>query len=48
MRLTEQELSSINGGAVKTAFGIIIAGALIFTMGVINGWKRPLTCGSGK
>lgn len=48
MRLTEQELSSINGGVAKTILGLAIAGAIIFTMGAVNGWKRPLTCGSGK
>ena len=48
MTLTTQELSDINGGVLKTASAIIICGVIIFAMGVASGWKRPLSCKSGK
>lgn len=48
MKLTQQELSMVNGGAIKSFAAVVIGGAIIFVMGVASGWKRPLTCKSGK
>ncbi len=48
MRITEQELKSINGGRASSVLGSIIGGVGIFVIGFISGWKRPLTCKSGK
>ena len=44
--LTNEELSNLNGGAVKIALSKILMGGGIatFIIGVINGYLRPLTC----
>lgn len=43
-KMKEEEMKSINGGAIK--LGIILAiGALAsFIAGIIDGYVRPLTC----
>ncbi|HIS18018.1 MAG TPA: class IIb bacteriocin, lactobin A/cerein 7B family [Candidatus Coprovivens excrementavium] len=48
--LTEKELNEVNGGAIKLSVGtfLIIGGILSFTIGLINGYLRPLTCSSTK
>ena len=41
--LTTQELKQINGGAIGTY--LLVAGIVIFIIGVIDGYVRPLKCG---
>ena len=50
MYLTNEELSNINGGAIKLAISkwIIVGGIATFIIGAINGYLRPLTCKSSK
>ena len=50
MTLTEQELSNIEGGGLLLGVGklIIIGGIATFIIGAVNGYLRPLTCGSDK
>lgn len=50
MYLTNNELSKINGGAIKLAASkwIIIGGVATFIIGFVNGLLRPLTCKASK
>ena len=46
MNLTKQELSNINGGAIKLALSkyLIGGGIATFIVGIVDGYLRPLTC----
>lgn len=46
--LTRQELSKVEGGGAGTAFalGCLFAGIIIFAIGVMDGYMRPLKCNS--
>lgn len=46
MQLTNEDLSNINGGAIKIAVTkwLIGGGIATFIIGVINGYLRPLAC----
>lgn len=48
--LTEKELSSIEGGVIKTSIGLVlgIGAAVSFAIGFLNGYLRPLSCSSKK
>lgn len=50
MYLTNQELSEVNGGAIRLAVSkwIIVGGIATFVIGIINGYLRPLTCKAKK
>ena len=44
MELTKSEMMNISGGAIS-AWGVAgIVGAVIFIIGVIDGYVRPLAC----
>ena len=42
--LNEQELISVNGGAIKLALLAAIAAGVVFLIGVVDGIVRPLKC----
>lgn len=42
--LTTEELLDINAGAVSWGLVAAIAGAVVFIIGVIDGYIRPLKC----
>ncbi len=42
--LSKQELLKINGGGISFGIGCLIVGAVIFLIGVIDGYLRPLKC----
>ena len=44
MLLTKEELLDINGGAISWTLFSSIAGAIIFLVGVVDGYLRPLKC----
>lgn len=45
MKQIEQErLTTINGGAAKLGIGLAIAAGVVFLIGVIDGFFRPLRC----
>ncbi len=48
--LTKEELNETKGGAriSALAIGVIIFGVVSFITGIVNGYQRPLTCGSSK
>lgn len=42
--LTKDELYAINGGSVSLSTGLLIVAGVIFLIGVIDGYVRPLQC----
>lgn len=48
--LTEKELCSVEGGAIKTGIGLAlgIGAAVSFAIGFLNGYLRPLSCSNKK
>lgn len=44
--LRDDELITIQGGALKGGIIAIIGAGVVFIIGVINGITRPYTCGS--
>jgi len=42
--LTNNELKQISGGGVSLGLGLLIAAGVIFLVGVIDGYVRPLGC----
>ena len=46
--LSNEQLVSIQGGAVKTGVIAIIGAGIVFIIGVINGLTRPYTCSSSR
>ena len=48
--LTNEELSNVNGGAIRIVAGKVLLGGgiLTFIVGVISGYLRPLSCSSSK
>lgn len=42
--LTKQELKNITGGEITLAAGCLIAGGIVFLIGIIDGYLRPLAC----
>lgn len=41
-KLNTNELKEINGGGIGTLF--LIGGGIVFLIGVIDGYVRPLAC----
>ena len=50
MNLKEQELTEIEGGGSLLGLGklAVFGGLVTFVIGAVNGYLRPLTCGSDK
>ncbi len=42
--LTTEELLQVNGGAISWGLVSVLAGAIVFIIGVIDGYIRPLKC----
>ncbi len=42
--LTKDELKNINAGGFSFGIGIAIGAGLIFIIGLIDGYVRPLAC----
>lgn len=42
--LNKQELLECSGGGFSLGLGLAIAGGIIFLIGVIDGYIRPLAC----
>ncbi len=42
--LTKQELLKVSGGGISFGVGCCIVGVVIFLIGVIDGYVRPLKC----
>lgn len=44
-KLTDDELLNINGG-INVGAALITAGIVVFVIGIIDGFTRPLSCHS--
>ncbi len=44
MNLTEKELKHIKGGSISLGAGLLIIAGIVFIVGVIDGYVRPLKC----
>lgn len=42
--IEEKELREIKGGAINLGTGLLIAGAIVFIIGLIDGYVNPTTC----
>lgn len=43
-QLDKKELQGIRGGAMSLSLGLAIAAGIVFVIGVIDGYIRPLPC----
>ena len=43
-KLTNNELATIHGGAVKLGVAALVVGVGVFIIGVVDGLLRPLKC----
>lgn len=48
MKLTNIELKTIEGGAIKAGILYALGAGIIFVIGLISGYKNPYACGAGK
>ena len=42
--LSNQELMEIQGGGISLSVGLLIGAGVVFLIGVIDGYIRPLKC----
>ncbi|MCM1371203.1 MAG: class IIb bacteriocin, lactobin A/cerein 7B family [Clostridium sp.] len=42
--LTNEELKKVNGGGISLGVGLLIAAGVVFLIGAIDGYVRPLRC----
>jgi hypothetical protein len=42
--MSNNDMKLVNGGAISIATGILIVSGIIFLIGVIDGFVRPLKC----
>lgn len=43
-KLGKKELLKINGGGMSVGFGLLIGAGIVFIIGIIDGFVRPLQC----
>lgn len=43
-KLKKNELLKINGGGMSVGFGLLIGAGIVFIIGLIDGFVRPLKC----
>lgn len=44
MNLTKKELKEIKGGSISLGTGLLIGAGIVFLIGLIDGYIRPLKC----
>ena len=44
MRLNNEEMLSVKGGAITTKIASLIGGAVIFLIGLVDGFINPKKC----
>jgi hypothetical protein len=44
IKLDNEDLKKINAGGISFGLGLAIAGAVVFIIGVVDGFVRPLRC----
>ena len=43
-KLRKNDLKKINGGGISATVGILIGAGIVFLIGLIDGYVRPLKC----
>ena len=43
-KLNKKDLMSVNGGGISLGVGLLIGAGIVFIIGVIDGFMRPLKC----
>lgn len=43
-KLNKKELMEISGGGISVGAGLLIVAGVVFLIGVIDGYVRPLKC----
>lgn len=43
-KLKKSEMLKINGGGLSLGFGLLIGAGVVFIIGIIDGFVRPLQC----
>ena len=43
-KIKNNDLKKINGGGVSATVGILIGAGIVFLIGLIDGYVRPLKC----
>lgn len=43
-KLQKNELIKIKGGGISVGFGLLIGAGIVFIIGLIDGFVRPLGC----
>lgn len=43
-KLKKQELMKVNGGGISVGLGLLIGAGVVFIIGLIDGFVRPLGC----
>lgn len=43
-KLNKQDLLKVNGGGISFGVGLLITAGIVFVIGVIDGFMRPLKC----
>lgn len=43
-KLKKNEMIKVNGGGISLSFGLLIGAGVVFIIGLIDGFVRPLQC----
>lgn len=43
-KLNKKDLINVNGGGISLGVGLLIGAGVVFIIGVIDGFMRPLKC----
>lgn len=43
-KLNQKQLMNIHGGGISLGIGLLIGAGVVFIIGVIDGFMRPLKC----
>lgn len=44
MEMNQKELMKVNGGGIGFGLGLLISAGIVFLIGVVDGFVRPLKC----
>ncbi len=44
MEMNQKELMKVNGGGISFGLGLLISAGIVFLIGVVDGFVRPLKC----
>lgn len=44
VELNDRELKNVTGGGISFGTGLLISAGIVFVVGIIDGYIRPLAC----